>query len=300
MKLSEIVQRGMRPLTEAACTCKAKFPFACLIAKWCTSPIWLPLKLIWWLRHYEIGALIVALGLYAAAYQGLPNLHLQSPQEVWYNKGALELRKDLERKAQEDYYSWSAFVSPESDLFEKSVRYYEDQQSASFLDRLMYGRPDAALAAQAYLKLGVIKMMNSSNDPKNMAMAKDLLEKAVALNPGIPYARELIADPSRIDTLALQALAPERDLEMMYQNNPDQRSKHPDKSKDGKKNGQGNQQNQQPKPGDQKGKGDKPQPKPGGKQPGKPNQQQPAPSSMNQMLQQNLQDVQNGTGNDGI
>lgn len=302
MKFAEIARRVTQPFSAAACTCRSNLPLICLIAKWCTSPIWLPLKIIWWLRHYEIGAVMVAAGLYAAVYQGVPNLHLKSPQEVWYDKGALELRKDLERKTEESYYSWSEFQSPEMDDFERSIRYYQDQQQANLWDRLLYGRPDASLAAQAYLKMGVIWMMISqdANDQKNMAMARSYLEKAVALNPGIPYARELMAGVPRVDTLALEALAPERDLEMMLQNNPQQRSKPSDHSKDGQKNKNGQGQNKKPGNQNQKGNGQQPQPKPGDKQQGKPNQKKPAPSSMNQMLLQNLQDVQNGTGNDGI
>jgi hypothetical protein len=293
MTLSQIVRQVGRPFKTTACTCREKHPRICAVAKWCSAPIWVPVRWMWWLRHYEIGAAFVLVGLYLVASVALPNLYMKSPQEVWYDKASLELRKDLDRKAHETDYQWTAFVSPEMGLFEKSIRYYQDQQEASLWDRLRYGRPNTELAAEAWLKMGVIKLMSANGDQQNVAMAKEYLEKAVALNPGIPYAKDLIADPSRVNELAVQALAGQRDLEMLLQNNPQQRSKP--KPKDGQKNGQGNQQGKKNQ-GQQQGQGNKPEKKPGD---GK-NQDKPAPSSMNKSLQQNMQDVQNGTGNDGI
>jgi len=89
------------------------------------------------------------------------------------------------------------------------------------------------------------------------------------------------------------ALAPERNLEMLYQDHPEQRSKKPDKSK---KDGQGRPARRQN--GDQKGQPDQPNDQQGDNDKSKNKQQ--APSSKNSNLQQNMQDVTNGQSNDGI
>jgi hypothetical protein len=117
----------------------------------------------------------------------------------------------------------------------------------------------------------------------------------VSLNPGVPYASDLLAhiggSTAELNRLALMALAPERDLEMLYAKNPQNRSKKPNKSKDG----QGDPGN---KEGDQKGQPDQPN-----DDPGKPSDQKPdkdGEASKNQTLQQNPNDVNGGRGNDGI
>ena len=101
------------------------------------------------------------------------------------------------------------------------------------------------------------------------------------------------ADVSRIDHLAILALAPERNLEWLYEKHPEARSKKPQK---GKKDGKGNEDAEN---GDQKGEPDQPN-----DQPGDPNDdKKPAdqsPASTNTTLEQNQKDVKNGTANDGI
>ena len=164
------------------------------------------------------------------------------------------------------------------------------------IDRLLYGRPNIEYAAQSYLKIGVILLNNAGQDEKLLNEAKGYLEKAVELNPGILYARELLADPARIDSLAIMALAPERNLEMLYKNSPQQRSKKPDKSGQ-KKDGKGDP-SEDSKNDDQKGQPDQPNDKDGDQKQDKNEQQ--APASKNTTLQQNMQDVQNSKSNDGI
>lgn len=244
------------------------------------------LKPIWNWRRPLIGLASIATGLgiiYGGYYVVLP---MQSPQKIWYNKGMEDIRKDFA-----NHNAWSAFKSPEIPNFQRSILYFNNQAEAGLLDRLLYGAPDVELASQAYLKLGVISLYNA-NDEKLVREAKDYLEKAVLLNPGILYARELLADISAVDRLAVLALAPERNLEMLYNKHPEARSKKPDKSKEGK-----GDESKDPQEGDQKGQPDQPN-----DEPGKDDQKQgeEAPASKNDSLQQNMQDVKNGVGNDGI
>src|SRR5262249_21407108 len=133
----------------------------------------------------------------------------------------------------------------------------------------------------------------SSGDQKKVAAAKKLLEEAILLNPGIPYARDLLADISTVDQLSVEAMAAQHNLEMLFDKNKDQRSK-PTPKKDSKGKGKGTQ-----KDGNQQGKPDEPNTaKPNGK-PDK-NQQTEGKSQMNTTLQQNLKDVEGGGSNDGI
>jgi uncharacterized membrane-anchored protein len=255
----------------------------------------------WWLgcliagqivrfRRMLCGLAAVAFGAWLGYFGYTTVLPLQSPQHVQYNTAVAQIHTDFGNKLT----NWSQYVSPEVPELQKSIMYYKGQTKAGLLDRLLYGKPDAALAAQANLKIGVILLYNAGSDDKLLNEAKGYLEEAVRLNPGIPYAQELLASPgmsAQVNNLALMALAPERDLEMLYQSNPQNRTPKPQKG-DGK--GKGNADKQ----GNEKGEPDQPN-----DQPGNPNDQpadQQGQASKNTTLQQNMQDVKNGVGNDGI
>lgn len=236
------------------------------------------------------GLAIVAFGAWLGYFGYTTVLPLQSAQHVWYNTGVGQIRTDFHNKLQ----NWSQYVNPEVPSLQKSLLYYKAQAKAGLLDRLLYGRPDPALAAQAYLKIGVILLYNAGHDDKLLNEAKGYLETAVALNPGIPYARTLLENTgslASVNDLAIMALAPERDLEMLYASNPQQRTPKPQKG-DGKSKSEGD------KKGDQQGEPDQPNDQPGDQSDQKNDQQ--APASMNKSLQQNPNDVKNGVGNDGI
>jgi uncharacterized membrane-anchored protein len=248
----------------------------------------LRLAIVYWRALAGVGVICLGLGMvYLGNTAVIP---LRSPQEVLYNQAMASLRTDLANQT-----AWSGFVHPETELFQQSLQYYEAQRSAGLIARLLYGEPDAVLASQANLKIGVILLYNAGQDMKLLNEAKAYLELAVKLNPGVPYAPDLLnhigGSTAEINRLALMALAPERDLEMLYKKNPQARSKKPDKSKDGK--GQDGKEN-----GDQKGEPDQPN-----DDPGKQSDQQADKEGMtskNTTLQQNMQDVKNGVANDGI
>jgi hypothetical protein len=235
---------------------------------------------------FGLALIFVGYGAFREAAVVMP---LKTPQEHWYNMAMTDFNRDLE-----NHRDWKAFVATEVPYFQRSILYFNDQANAGFLDRLLYGRPDPVLAAQAYLKIGVILLNNSGHDDKLIAEARDYLEKAVALNPGVPYASEYLAQSGAaqsVNTLALMALAPERDLEMLYQHDQQMRAKAP-----GSK-GKGEGKDGDKKADNMKGRPDKPNAKPN-----EPNgkSDKDAPASFNKNLQQNYQDVTNGTGNDGI
>ncbi len=242
-------------------------------------------------RRAVIGLFIVLFGLGAIYFGNVAVKPLRSPQEVLYNQAMQSLRTDLAKQS-----NWSAFVHPEVDLFQQSLQHFEHQRDdGGLINRLLYGEPDVVLASQANLKIGVILLYNAKDDTKLLNEAKGYLELAVTLNPGVPYANDLLAhiggSTAEINRLALMALAPERDLEMLYAKNPQYRSKKPDKSKDGQ--GQDGK-----KEGDQQGQPDQPN-----DDPGKPSDQKPdkdGQASKNTTLEQNPNDVNGGHGNDGI
>jgi hypothetical protein len=237
-----------------------------------------------------LGPIIVLIGLGAHYFGDVSVIPMRPPQEVAYNTGMLSLHNDLERQK-----NWSGFVHPEVDRFQESLQYFEHQRDAGLIDRLLYGEPNVVLASQANLKIGVILLYNAGQDTKLLNEAKAYLELAVALNPGVPYAHDLLThiggSTAEINKIALMALAPERDLEMLYQKNPQYRSKKPDKSKDGKPQ-------EGKEGGDQQGQPDQPNDDPGKQSDKQPDKQGPA--SKNDSLKQNMQDVNGGTGNDGI
>jgi uncharacterized membrane-anchored protein len=240
-------------------------------------------------RRLLVGVAIVGGGLALVNY-GEQVVTLRPPQETLYNQGMTSLRNDLANAT-----SWGAFVHPEEELFQQSLMQYEHQRQAGLIGRLLYGEPDTALASQANLKIGVILLLNAKDDTKLLNEASMYLKLAVKMNPGVPYAHDLLdhisGSTAAIDRLALMALAPERDLELLYKHNPQYRSKQPQKSKDG----QGDPNDKQ---GDQQGQPDQPN-----DQDGKPNDQkndQQGQASKNTTLRQNMQDVKNGTANDGI
>jgi uncharacterized membrane-anchored protein len=247
-------------------------------------------RLIVRFRRMLCGLAAVGFGVWLGYFGYTTVLPLQSPQHVQYNTAIAQIHTDFGNKLQ----NWSQYVSPEVPELQKSIMYYKAQAKAGLLDRLLYGKPDAALAAQANLKIGVILLYNAGSDDKLLNEAKGYLEEAVRLNPGIPYAQELLAGSgtlASVNNLALMALAPERDLEMLYQSNPQNRTPKPQKG-DGKGKGDADKQ------GDQKGQPDQPNDQPGDPNDKKSDQQGQA--SKNTTLQQNMQDVNNGVGNDGI
>lgn len=240
-------------------------------------------------RRMFAGLAIVGGGL-ALVYFGEQVATLRSPQETLYKQGLASLNSDL-KKAQD----WSGFVHPEEELFQQSLMQFEHQREAGLIGRLLYGEPDVALASQANLKIGVILLYNAKDDKKLLNEAIMYLKLAIKMNPGVPYAHDLLdhihGSTAEVDRLALMALAGERDLEMLYKHNPQQRSKQPQKSKEGKGDDgkeQGDQQGQPDQPNDQEAK---------------PNDQKndkEGQASKNTTLQQNMQDVKNGKANDGI
>lgn len=236
-------------------------------------------------RRPIFGVATIAAGC-GIVYGGYLVLPMQTPQEIWYNDGVDEIRKDFANQ-----HGWSSFKNPDVPKLQKSILYFNGQAEAGLLDRLLYGAPNAELASQAYLKIGVILLYNA-DDEKLVQEAKEYLEKAVLLNPGMQYARDLLADVNTIDRYSVIALAAERNLEMLYQQHPESRSKKPGKK--GKGDEQGDPQN-----GDQKGEPDQPNDQPGDESQDKKQGEQ-APSSKNDSLQQNQSDVRNGVGNDGI
>lgn len=215
---------------------------------------------------------------------------LRSPQETLYKDGLDHLNTDLKNAT-----SWGGFVHPEEELFQQSLMQFEHQRQAGLIGRLLYGEPDVALASQANLKIGVILLYNAGDDKKLLNEAIMYLKLAIKMNPGIPYAHDLLehvhGSTAEVNRLALMALAGERDLEMLYKHNPQQRSKQPQKSKEGQGDDgkeQGDQQGQPDQPNDQEAK------------PNDQNNDKQGQASKNTTLQQNMQDVKNGKANDGI
>jgi hypothetical protein len=239
----------------------------------------------WNVRRPIIGLSGVAVGA-AIIYGGVLVLPMQSPQENLYNQAVNEIRKDFANER-----NWASFVTPEVALLQKSLLYYNHQAEASLIDRLLYGEPNVEYAAQANLKIGVILLYNAKDDQKLIREARDYLETAVKLNPGILYPRDLPLSVAYTDRLSIEALAAERNLEMLYKKNPETRTKKP--GKDGEGEGDGD------KNGDQRGQPDQPNDQPGDPKDGKQDDKQ-GQASMNKTLQQNMNDVQNGTANDGI
>jgi hypothetical protein len=247
-------------------------------------------RAIYCCRQPLFGVALICVG-YQSVREAQVVLPIKTPQEYWYNMAMDNFNRGLENG-----WGWNTFLNTEVPYFQRSILYFNNQAKAGLLDRLLYGRPDPVLAAQAYLKIGVILLNNSNHDDKLIAEARDYLEKAVALNPGIPYASGFLVQSSpaqSVNTLALMALAPERDLEMLYQKDEQKRSKKPGGNGEGKSKGKDSDK----KADDQKGRPDKPNAKPQDAN-GKPDKDGQA--SFNKNLQQNDQDVANGTANDGI
>ncbi|MDR3612662.1 MAG: hypothetical protein P4L53_03795 [Candidatus Obscuribacterales bacterium] len=239
-------------------------------------------------RKPLFGLALIVVG-YASLREAAFVMPLKTPQEHWYNMAMTAFNRDVE-----NHRDWQAFLEPEVPYFQRSILYFNNQAKAGLLDRILYGRSDPVLASQAYLKIGVILLKTSAHDDKLVAEARDYLEKAVALNPGIPFASEYLAQSGAaqsVNTVALMALAAERDLEMLYQHDEQMRVKRP-----GAK-GKGEGKDGDKKVDDMKGRPDKPNAKPNDAN-GKPDKD--APAAFNKNLQQSNQDVTNSTGNDGI
>ncbi|SRR5579883_497548 len=254
------------------------------------------LRLLWKFKRPIAGLSMVAIGAAGYYYGGIIQ-PWQSRSEYWYNFALDEIQKDMKATDNHPWTNPGRFQNPELPRLNNALQAFKEQANASIIDRILYGRPDVELLYETLLKEAVIIGYNVGNDKdteKKIQKVKELLEAAIKLNPGAPYNRDLGLTIADIDRLGFQSLSAIRNLEMLYERNPQSRSK----PKDSNKQGQGKDQ-QSSRNGNQKGQADKPSTAPA-QQPDKGKNDQDGQHAENPLLQQNLKDIQGAPSSDGI
>jgi tetratricopeptide (TPR) repeat protein len=169
------------------------------------------------------------------AYEGYTVVTWKSPQVVAYNQAMAIYRDAL---ANQNPYELSNAVT----LFQQSASAYNRQEGESQVDRVLHGSPSSELLAQTYLHEGLADLIQYSayQQKSYLDQAVKLLEQAIQVNPGMPYARDIAAGD--IDRLAAESLPPKYDLELLFQQNPQEAQGHGQPkpgSGQGQKQGQG-------------------------------------------------------------
>jgi hypothetical protein len=173
------------------------------------------------------------------ALEGYSAATWQSPQVVAYNQAMAIFRDAI---ANQNPYELNNAVT----LFQQSASAYQRQEGESGVDRVLHGSPSSELLAQTYFHEGLADLIQYSayQQKSYLDQAVQLLEQAIQVNPGLPYAHDIAAGD--IDRLAAESLPPKYDLEQLFQQNPQEAQGH-GQPKPGSGQGQ--------KPGQGKGKG---------------------------------------------
>ncbi|GEM_PF-2857588 len=187
--------------------------------------------------------LLIALPLLLAtpvAVEGYNAVTWQDPQLVYYNEGVSAYRDAF---ANQDPVQLDNAITD----FQESIAAYQSESQRGGLDRLLHGSPSAEVASLAYLHLAVAQLAEGAQnyDQKEISQAVESFKDAIRVNPGGPYNRGLSA--AEVNRLEEESLPAKYDLELLYQQNP--------------------QQQQQQQTGNGKGR-------PGQQQPGQPQPQQ--------------------------
>jgi hypothetical protein len=154
-------------------------------------------------------------------YFGYPLLSAKPPQELYYDKAMDTIRGDMTLVMATG--NWDRLSETIPDL-ESSIAAFYEQQNAELWQRFLYGRPSPEVASDTLLKEALVILATAKGDQKAVATAKGKLDQALALNPGLPYASQLQIGAGDINNLSLEALVAQRDLEMLFGENPQQRT----------------------------------------------------------------------------
>ena len=159
---------------------------------------------------------------------------VQSAQVGYYNQAMLLYKLGNTDKA--------------AQLLDKSLEAYDAERQAGWKDHLIFGRPSDEVAALAHFHKGVLLLMKAQKEKKPgiMGQAVDEFETSLKINPGSPYANSVAgSDASRLNA---EALVVKHDLDLLFQQHPEQQQGQGQ----GKGDGKGNQPGKQ-LPGNQPG-----------------------------------------------
>jgi tetratricopeptide (TPR) repeat protein len=172
--------------------------------------------------------LVATLAIACGAWIGT----VQSAQVGYYNQAMLLYKLGNTDKA--------------SQLLDKSLEAYDAEKQAGWTDHLIFGRPSDEVAALAHFHKGVMLLMKAQKEQKPgiMGQAVDEFETSLKINPGSPYANSVPG--SHAGRLNAEAMTVKHDLDLLFQQHPEQQNGQ------GKGKGKGNQPGQQ-LPGNQPG-----------------------------------------------
>ncbi len=177
---------------------------------------------VWRLRLPIAFTLTIPIGCAVAYYPGYLQLREKPPQEEFYNQAMALFHSQkpyLDDKAHWPSYNFESALGPAIPYLERSLAAYEEQSQANIWQRFLYGRPNVRLAAQAYLAEAHFFVLTANHKQEKFAAAKSMLEKAIVLNPGMPYAESLSLEPIAINQLNYLAILIQRNLELLYRDN---------------------------------------------------------------------------------